>query len=66
MPRRGSGRQGEYHLALQDPLDAALAPVEPADDDIDARLVSGLAQRRDRAQGHRIVGCPQCVDAWAS
>src|SRR5262245_45362860 len=56
---------GHNHLAFQDSLDASLAPVKPAHHHIDAGLVSGLAQGRDRAQGHRIVGRPQRVDAWA-
>jgi hypothetical protein len=56
---------GQHHLSLEHPIDGGLAPVQPSHHHVDAGSVAGLAQGRDRADGHRIVGRPQGVDARA-
>ena len=48
---------------LEDPLDGDLVPVEPAHHHVGAGRVTGLAQCRDRAEGHWVVGRPQGIDA---
>src|SRR5215813_6228704 len=53
---------GHYHLTVDHLLHRDLAPIQASDQHVLAGLVTRFAQRRDRAERHRIVGRPQRID----